>query len=82
MPATKAPTEEEILARFHRLRITINLSATKFGYLAAGSPNLVKRLEEGHTLREKSKFKISEVLDDLEEGHSVPVPAKANPAPA
>lgn len=76
--AKSLPTEAEILARFHRLRITIGLSATKFGYLVIGQPGLIKRLEGGHSMRVKGRQQCSDMLDELEREHSVPIPTKEN----
>lgn len=69
--STALLSEEVILARYHRLRITIGLSATRFGYVSVGRPSLIKQLEEGHTLRAKSKRRLAECLDTLEREHSV-----------
>lgn len=74
-PQKALPTDEEIIARFHRLRITIGLSATNFGYSATGQPNLIKRLTEGHSIRINGRRRCATVLDTLEREHSVPVPA-------
>lgn len=72
------PTEEEILARFHRLRITIGLSQTKFGYVAVGNPAIVGRMTSGHRLHPKTRERLAYALDELEKGHSVPIPATVN----
>lgn len=66
-------TEDEILARFHRLRITIGLSATNFGYTVMGQPGLIKRLTEGRKLQAKNKRRCAYALDELERGHSIPM---------
>jgi hypothetical protein len=67
------PTEEEILARFHRLRITIGLTQTAFGYMILGQPGLIRRLTEGKSLQVKSRRKCAAALDELEREHSVPI---------
>lgn len=74
MPKTikPLPTEEEILARFHRLRITIGLSASAFGYASVGNPGIIGRLEKGHKLQVKNRERLSYALDEIEKGHSVP----------
>lgn len=75
--ATKPlPTEDEILARFHRMRITIGLSRSGFGYLSVGVPNLISRLEEGHKLQPKNRERIAYCLDELEKGHSISMRTK------
>lgn len=66
-------TEEVILARFHRLRITINLSATRFGYVSLGRPSLIKQIEGGMKLHAKSKRRLAACLDELERQHSIPL---------
>lgn len=76
MSAAALPTEEQILARFHRLRITIGLSATKFGYATIGQPGLIKRIESGHKLRAKTRRICGDALDTLEREHSVPFPQR------
>jgi hypothetical protein len=70
--AKTLPTEEEILARFHRMRITIGLSASAFGYASIGSPGIINRLTTGHKLHAKNKERLAYVLDELEKGHSIP----------
>lgn len=81
-PMTKAtkplPTEEEILARFERLRITIGLSASSFGYDIMGSPGIINRLRKGHKLLAKNREKCGKALDVLEREHSVPIKQKYN----
>lgn len=79
MPSTakSLPTEEEILARFHRLRITIGLSATNFGYATMGSPGIIKRLTEGKKLQIKNRERCAYALDELEKGHSIPMQREA-----
>lgn len=71
----KLLSNEEILARFHRLRITIGLSATRFGYMALGNPGAVKQIENGRKLRSSNREKCAQVLDELEREHSIPLKA-------
>lgn len=74
LTATPLPTVEEIIARFHRLRITIGLTHTQFGYASTGDPRIVKRLEEGRKANAKTRRQLGYALDELEKGHSIPMP--------
>lgn len=67
------PTDAEIIARFHRLRITIGLSYTRFGYASTGVADQIRRIERGTKLQEKSRRRIAYCLDELEKGHSIPM---------
>lgn len=68
------PTVEEILARFHRLRITIGLSATSFGYLSIGNAAIIRRMESGEYKPHAANLeRMGYCLDELEKGHSIPM---------
>lgn len=68
------PTDAEIIARFHRLRITIGLTYTQFGYASTGVANQIQRIEQGKKPHLKSRRRIAFVLDEIEKGHSIPMP--------
>ena len=68
-------TEDEILARFYRLNVTINLTKSQFGYASCGTPGIVKRIEMGKKLHPKTRCQLTAMLHKIEELHSVPLPA-------
>lgn len=69
-------TEDEILARFYRLNTTIGLSRTQFGYTSCGTPGIIKRIEMGKKLHQKTRKQLTEMLHRIEAMHSEPIPVK------
>jgi hypothetical protein len=68
-------TEDEILARFYRLNTTIGLTRTQFGYTSCGTPGIIKRIEMGKKLHQKTRRQLTAMLHRIEAMHSEPVPA-------
>lgn len=66
-------SEDEILARFYRLNTTIGLTKSQFGYVSCGTPGIIKRLEMGKKLHEKTRRQLTGMLHRIEQAHSVPL---------
>ena len=66
-------TEDEILARFYRLNTTLGISRTHFGYVSCGTPGIIKRIEMGKKLHEKTRRQLTAIIHRIEKEHSSPL---------
>lgn len=67
-------TDSEILANFYMLEATIGLTRTRFGYLVAGQPGLIRAVESGRRVHEKTRAAMTVALRELIRGHAEEIP--------
>lgn len=60
-------THDPILSRVEDALKVHHFSVTRFGYLVAGDPTLVRRMRAGRKLRAKLRQKVESALAKLEQ---------------
>lgn len=65
-------TNEQILSKFDLLNATIGLTATRFGYIATGTPGIIRLIRKGRNIHPKTRRNITALLLYIEGTHTEP----------
>lgn len=67
-------SDGDILAKFYMMHTTIGLSAARFGYIACGAPNVIRQIERGRKIHDRTRKAVIDTLLYLEAAHTEPIP--------
>lgn len=71
-PPFKLMEDAEILQKFDFLNATLGLTATRFGYIACGTPGIIRFIRAGRKVHPKTRRNITALLLYVEGTHTEP----------